>query len=204
MNLGSESLGIRKQVGQFRFHPGAPLVGDHHLPVSRRQTDHKCPGRPPWATFTGTYLDLGDRLCLLGQGQLEGSPRNHYPENTAFHDSELPASLRCRPQNRIVRLNSAQQQIRTHRYLKARLLQIQQAVSICFEFVQLLNGRQRRTELVNVHLAKEVADVDLSEGWCDPRWCENRPRWRQGAESRLRKISGLHLASVSFNCGVRQ
>lgn len=53
MDFRRESFGFHEQIEQFRFDVSPSLVGGHHLPVSRRQTDHQCPCRPPWTTFTG-------------------------------------------------------------------------------------------------------------------------------------------------------
>ena len=104
MDFRRESFGFHEQIGQFRFDLSASLVGDHHLPVSRRQTDHECPCRPPWTTFTGTYFDLRHWLGLLGHGQFERLTANHDPEHNAFADLERPASFRGGPQNSIVAL----------------------------------------------------------------------------------------------------
>jgi hypothetical protein len=99
-------------------------------------------------------------------GKFEGLTANDDPENQAFIDLEQPASFPSRPQNGIVQLNSAQQEIRTDRYLKVGLIQIQQTVPICFESVQLLDRDQWRAEPPNVHITEEVADVDLRGEWC--------------------------------------
>jgi hypothetical protein len=87
-------LGSQEQIGQFRFDLSASLVGDHRLPISRRQTGYRCPCRPPWATFTGGTLISANGSVFSATASSRGSLETLIRRaNFPFHNG---INSRCR------------------------------------------------------------------------------------------------------------